>query len=87
MSDDEMKALLAELRGDLMKQMNDNHEAVLNRLSGIEGKVDNLETKLETTRSYIFNVPKVMVEALEEGFLQRIARIEADVRKLKGDGA
>jgi hypothetical protein len=85
MDDEELKGLIGSLRRDLVKQINDGNESVLNRLSAVEAEIQNLDTIARTTRNMILNVPKTMVEALEEGFLQRIARIEADVRKLKGE--
>jgi hypothetical protein len=45
----------------------------------------NLETSNATTRQLITGLPKLLIDALEQGFIERIARIEADVRKLKGE--
>ena len=44
-----------------------------------------VSTSKPMTRQLITGLPKLLIDALEQGFIERIARIEADVRKLKGE--
>ena len=81
MKDEDLERRFAEVLG----RINDTGESVKDRLTALEARMLNLETGNTTTRQLITGLPKLLIDALEQGFIERIARIEADVRKLKGE--
>ena len=81
MTDEELEGRFAEV----LRRINDTSEGVKDRLTALETRMLNLETGNAMTRQLITGLPKLLIDALEQGFIERIARSEADVRKLKGE--
>jgi hypothetical protein len=70
----------------LMRRINDNHEAVLGQINELRADIRNLRTSHETTQEAVLQMPGIIVRALERPLLERLTKIEEDVRKLKGNG-
>lgn len=77
--DEETRAAFAAL----MARINNNHEAVLHRLSAVEGAIRDLTTSHEVTRRMVTSLPATVLGAIEEPMLKRLGDLEHRVTKLE----
>jgi hypothetical protein len=81
----DLGARLDASNADLIGKINIGNERILDRLTTVEGEVRNLRTLAETTQEFVLKSPGLIVQSLQKPLLDRLAAVEARVKKLEGD--